>query len=212
MNDIEVVESDFDCSEIQDRMQFYVDRGILSCCSTLLMKGSEVIDYRTFGVIDLEDERPLQKDAIYRMYSNTKIVTSVALMSLYEQGAFELTDPLSKFIPSFGNAMVLKLGAQSARDIEVSSSPMRIKHLLSHSAGLSYGFIEPNSIIDQAYNSAGINALGQSSIDLEELCDLLTHQPLAYEPGTSWRYSLALSLSRSLALSLSRDGCLRVIN
>ena len=59
MNDIEIVESEFDCSEIQDRMQFYVDTGILSCCSTLLMKGSEVIDYRTFGVMDLEDERSL---------------------------------------------------------------------------------------------------------------------------------------------------------
>ena len=203
MNDIEVVESEFDCSEIQDRMQFYVDTGILSCCSTLLMKGLEVIDYRTFGVMDLEDERPLQKDAIYRMYSNTKIVTSVALMSLYEQGAFELTDPLSNYIPSFGNAMVLKSGAQSAKDIEASSSPIRINHLLSHSAGLSYGFIEPNSIIDQAYNSAGINALGQSSMDLEELCDLLSHQPLAYEPGTSWRYSFATDVCARLVEVIS---------
>ena len=203
MNNIEVVESEFDCSEIQGRMQFYVDTGILSCCSTLLMKGPEVIDYRTFGVMDLEDERPLQKDAIYRMYSNTKIVTSVALMSLYEQGAFELTDPLSNYIPSFGNAMVLKSGAQSAKDIEASSSPIRINHLLSHSAGLSYGFIEPNSIIDQAYNSAGINALGQSSMDLEELCDLLSHQPLAYEPGTSWRYSFATDVCARLVEVIS---------
>ena len=203
MNDIEVVESEFDCSEIQGRMQFYVDTGILSCCSTLLMKGSEVIDYRTFGVMDLEDERPLQKDAIYRMYSNTKIVTSVALMSLYEQGAFELADPLSNYIPSFGNAMVLKSGAQSTKDIEASSSPIQINHLLSHSAGLSYGFIEPNSIIDQAYNSAGINALGQSSMDLEELCDLLSHQPLAYEPGTSWRYSFATDVCARLVEVIS---------
>ena len=203
MNDIEIAESEFDFTEIQGRMQFYVDTGILSCCSTLLMKGSEVIDYRTFGVMDLEDERPLQKDAVYRMYSNTKIVTSVALMSLYEQGAFELTDPLSNYIPSFGNAMVLKSGAQSAKDIEASSSPIRINHLLSHSAGLSYGFIEPNSIIDQAYNSAGINALGQSSMDLEELCDLLSHQPLAYEPGTSWRYSFATDVCARLVEVIS---------
>ncbi|MFL2526110.1 MAG: serine hydrolase domain-containing protein [Candidatus Azotimanducaceae bacterium] len=203
MNDIEIAESEFDFTEIQGRMQFYVDTGILSCCSTLLMKGSEVIDYRTFGVMDLEDERPLQKDAIYRMYSNTKIVTSVALMSLYEQGAFELTDPLSNYIPSFGNAMVLKSGAQSVKDIEASSSPIRINHLLSHSAGLSYGFIEPNSIIDQAYNSAGINALGQSSMDLEELCDLLSHQPLAYEPGTSWRYSFATDVCARLVEVIS---------
>ena len=168
MSEIEVIDSEFDCSEIEERMQSYIDSGILSCCSTLLMKGSEVVDYRTFGFMDLEDKHPLRKDASYRVYSNTKIVTSVALMSLYDEGAFELTDPLSKFISSFSDMTVLKPGAQSAKDIEISSSPIRMNHLLSHSAGLSYGFIEPNSIIDQIYNTSGIDALGQSSMDLEE--------------------------------------------
>ena len=64
MNEIEVIESEFDCSKIEERMQSYIDRGILSCCSTLLMKGSEVVDYRTFGFMDLEDKHPLRKDAI----------------------------------------------------------------------------------------------------------------------------------------------------
>ena len=203
MSEIEVIDSEFDCSEIEERMQSYIDGGILSCCSTLLMKGSEVVDYRTFGFMDLEDKQPLRKDAIYRMYSNTKIVTSVALMSLYDEGAFELTDPLSKFIPSFGDITVLKPGAQSAKDIEMSSSPIRINQLLSHSAGLSYGFIEPNSIIDQIYNTSGIDALGQSSMDLEELCDLLSQQPLAYEPGSSWRYSFATDVCARLVEVIS---------
>ena len=67
MNEIEVIESEFDCSKIEERMQSYIDRGILSCCSTLLMKGSEVVDYRTFGFMDLEDKQALRKDAIYRI-------------------------------------------------------------------------------------------------------------------------------------------------
>ena len=113
------------------------------------------------------------------MYSSTKIVTSVALMSLYDEGTFELTDPLLNFISSFGDLTVSKPGAHNANDIEMSSFPIQINTLLSHSAALSYGFIELNSIIDQNCNVSGIDALGQSSMDLEERRDLLREQPLA---------------------------------
>ena len=99
------------------------------------------------------------------MYSSTKIVTSVALMRLYDEGAFELTDPLLNFISSFGDLTVSKPGAHNANDIEMSSFPIRINTLLSHIAALSYGFIELNSIIDQNCNVSGIDALGQSSMD-----------------------------------------------
>ena len=94
------------------------------------------------------------------MYSSTKIVTSVALMNLYDEGAFELTDPLLNLICSFGDLTVSKPGAHNFNDIEMSSFPIRINTLLSDSAGFSYGFIELNSIIDQIYNVSGIDALG----------------------------------------------------
>ena len=87
---IQVVENGFDYSEMHERMQFYIDSNILSCCSTLVMKGTEVVDHKTFGFMDLEDKQPLLEDAIYRMYSSTKIVTSVALMMLFEEGKFEV--------------------------------------------------------------------------------------------------------------------------
>ena len=80
---IEISSSSIEFSELHQRMQFYIDEEILSCCATLIMQGTEVLDYKTYGFMDLESKRPLMDDAIYRMYSNTKLVTSVALMMLW---------------------------------------------------------------------------------------------------------------------------------
>lgn len=176
-------------------MQWYVDQEILSCCVALVMQGTDVVDCATFGYMDLESRRPLADDAIFRMYSNTKIVTSVAAMMLYEQGEFALDDPLSRFLPAFAEPPVLRPNAASIGDVEPLAAPITMRHLLSHSAGFSYGFIEPDSIIDQAYTAAGVNALGNQGLTLEALSDRLAALPLAYQPGTSWRYSLATDVT-----------------
>lgn len=176
-------------------MQWYVDQEILSCCVALVMQGTDVVDCATFGYMDLESRRPLADDAIFRMYSNTKIVTSVAAMMLYEQGEFALDDPLSRFLPAFAEPPVLRPNAASISDVEPLAAPITMRHVLSHSAGFSYGFIEPDSIIDQAYTTAGVNALGNQGLTLEALCDRLAALPLAYQPGTSWRYSLATDVT-----------------
>lgn len=188
---IEVVDSGLDFSPIHDRLSFYVDEGILSCANSLVMRGTDVIDCKRFGYMDLETQAPLAEDAIYRMYSNTKIVTSVAAMQLQEQGAIGLDDPVADYIPAFADMQVLKADAQSIDDVEPAAETMRVRHILSHSAGLSYGFIEPQSIIDQAYGAAGIDILNDFSLNLEALCDKLGALPLAYQPGSAWRYSFA---------------------
>ena len=189
-----MVDSGLDFSPIHDRLSFYVDEGILSCANSLIMRGTDVIDFQRFGYMDLESQAPLAEDAIYRMYSNTKIVTSVAAMQLHEQGAFGLDDPVADYIPAFADMQVLKADAESAADVEPAAEPMRIRHILSHSAGLSYGFIEPQSMIDQAYAAAGIDTLSDFSLTLESLCEKLGALPLAYHPGTQWRYSFATDL------------------
>ena len=84
-----------DFSPLHERLQWYVDEGILSCVNSLIMRGTEVLDCARFGYMDLESRRPLAEDAIYRMHSNTKIVTSVAAMQLHEQGRFQLDDPVA---------------------------------------------------------------------------------------------------------------------
>lgn len=190
-----VTPTDNDLSDLHDRMQWYVDQQILSCCVTLAMKGTEIVDYRTFGYMDLESGEPLRDDAIFRMYSNTKIVTSVAAMMLYEEGRFGLDDPVAQFIPAFADLQVLAPGATRADDVEPAAGPMTLRQLLSHSAGLSYGFIEPESVIDQAYAAAGINALTNAQWTLEQLCETLGKLPLAYQPGTNWRYSFATDVT-----------------
>ena len=128
---LEVVDHDLDFSPIHQRMQFYVDQEILPCCSTIVMRGTDVYDYATFGYMDRDTALALRDDAIYRMYSNTKIVTSVALMMLYEAGKFALDDPISKFMPEFAEPRVLKADASSAEEVEAAETPILIKHILS---------------------------------------------------------------------------------
>lgn len=192
---IQVVDSDRDFSAMHDRMQWYVDQNILSSVNTLIMQGDEVVDFQTFGYMDLESRTPLRGDAIFRMYSNTKLVTSVAAMILHERGLFDLNDPLSKYMPEFSDLPVLTADAKSITDVEPMREPIRIRHILSHSAGFSYGFIEPDSVIDQAYNAGGSNIFASFGSTLEEVCSKLAKHPLAYQPGSQWRYSLATDVT-----------------
>ncbi|MCP5181489.1 MAG: beta-lactamase family protein [Pseudomonadales bacterium] len=172
-------------------MAWYVDEGILSCVNTLVMRGTDVLDFRLFGYMDLESRTPLREDAIYRMHSNTKIVTSVAAMQLVEMGRLDLDAPVERYLPAFAHPRVLRADATEVSHADPAGGSIRVRHLLSHSAGLSYGFIEPDSLIDKAYAAAGINLFGGEELTLEELCDRLGSLPLVYEPGTNWRYSLA---------------------
>ena len=200
---MQIKATSLDFTPMHERMGFYVEQNILSCCATLVMQGQDVIDYKTFGFMDLETKAPLRSDAIYRMYSSTKLVTSVALMMLYEEGLFALDDPLAKYLPQFADLSILKPDAQTDKDVVPAKQLILIRHIMSHSAGLSYGFIEPDSIIDRAYVRAGLQVLTDFSLDLEEFCDRVARLPLAYEPGTNWRYSVATDVCARLVEVLS---------
>ncbi|MEM7077701.1 MAG: serine hydrolase domain-containing protein [Pseudomonadota bacterium] len=200
---MQTIDHDLNFSALHAQLNSYVERDILPCCSSIVMRGTDILDYQTFGYMDLETREPLREDAIYRMYSNTKIVTSVALMMLHEQGRFGLDDPLANYLPEFTDLQVLKVGASSAEETEPAAGPVLIKHILSHSAGFSYGFIEPESVVDQAYLAGGLNVLGDSSLNLEEFCSRVAKLPLAYQPGTGWRYSVATDVCARLVEVLS---------
>jgi len=192
-----------DYSALHERMQWYIDQELTSCCMSLVLDGLDIVDYRTFGYMDLDSRTPLRDDAIYRMYSNTKIVTSVAAMMLLERGTYQLDDPLENYLPEFANMQVLNSNASSIADTSAAERSMTPRHLLSHSAGLSYGFIEPESVIDSAYLGGGINILGDYDEPLAELSRRLGEMPLAYQPGTSWRYSFATDVTARLVEVLS---------
>ena len=200
---IDVVASDFDFTAITAKMQSYIDKGLLSCISTVILRGTEVVDVQNLGFQDLESKSALREDAIFRIYSNTKLITSVALMQCYEAGGFHLADPLSNYLPEFADMQVLNPGAKSADDRDSAKGPILIKHILSHSAGLSYGHFEPDSVIDQLYSEQDIGALMEGGGDLEALSQQIASLPLAYEPGAFWRYSVATDICARLVEVLS---------
>ncbi|MEL0092946.1 MAG: serine hydrolase domain-containing protein [Pseudomonadales bacterium] len=184
-------------------MQSFIDRDILSCVSYCLIDDGEVVASDFLGFQSKENEIPLREDSIYRIYSNTKIVTSVALMKLFERGAFALDDRLAEYLPAFANMNVLRPDASGPQDVHPAKNPILMRHVLSHSAGFSYGFIEPESVIDQAYVAAGINPGPTNQSDLAAFCDTVAALPLAYEPGTFWRYSVATDVCARLVEVLS---------
>lgn len=184
-------------------MQWYVDQEIMPGISTLVMRGLDVLDYQCFGYMDLENKTPLREDAIYRMFSNSKLVTSVALMMLYDQGKFQLDDALADYIPAFSNLKVLVKGAASIDQVEDLATPITIRQVLSHSAGFSYGFVDPFSVIDRAYLKGGLNILEGFGGDLEALTNKMAEFPLAFQPGTDWAYSLATDVAGRLVEVMS---------
>jgi CubicO group peptidase (beta-lactamase class C family) len=191
---LNIVDNALDFAELDARMQSYVDRDILGCLSTVVLRGTEIVHARRHGWMDVHERRPLANDAIFRMYSNTKLITSVALMLLYDEGKFALDDPLAKFLPTFSTVNVLKTDAQDIEDTEPLKTPITLRHILSHSAGLSYGFLEPDSLIDKAYIAAKVTPVSEPNQTLESLAQQLSELPLCYQPGTSWRYSFASDL------------------
>ena len=126
-------------TKIDKAMQRYIDEAIVPGVSFLILKDTEIIYERHLGFANIESKAPLSADAIFRIASNTKLITSVVLMMLYEQRKFGLDDGVHHYLPAFGDMTVLRPNAKSLDDVESAESPMTIRQLLSHSAGLSYG-------------------------------------------------------------------------
>ena len=142
------------------------------------------------GSRDLEAGLPVTDDTLWRIYSMTKPVTSVGAMLLYEEGAVALTDPVSAFIPSFADVRVF-VGGSDLRPVTVpATEPVRVWHLLTHTAGLTYGFHRSHPV-DALYRAAGFEWGSPRGVDLAQACDLWAGLPLLFQPGTEWNYSVA---------------------
>jgi CubicO group peptidase (beta-lactamase class C family) len=142
------------------------------------------------GSRDLEAGLPVTDDTVWRIYSMTKPVTSVAAMILYEEGRLALTDPVSSFIPSFGGVRVYAGGSDLKQVTVPAAEPVRVWHLLTHTAGLTYGFHRVHPV-DALYRTAGFEWSAPPGVDLAQACDLWAGFPLLFQPGTEWNYSVA---------------------
>jgi CubicO group peptidase (beta-lactamase class C family) len=142
------------------------------------------------GARDLEAGLPVHTDTLWRIYSMTKPVTSVAAMMLHEEGAFELTDPVAAFIPSFAGVRVYAGGSDLKQVTVPAVEPVRIWHLLTHTAGLTYGFLRAHPV-DALYRAAGFEWGAPRNMDLAACCDAWAAMPLLFQPGAEWNYSVA---------------------
>jgi CubicO group peptidase (beta-lactamase class C family) len=191
--DVEPGEVGFDAERLGGVSRFlrrYVDDGRLPGWSLMVSRHGRVVDASVYGRRDLEADLPIEPDTLFRIYSMTKPITSVAAMMLYEEGAFDLNDPISLFIPAFAAPRVYT-GGPAAKPVTVPAvEPIRIRHLLTHTSGLTYGFhrIHP---VDEIYRAQGFEWSSPPGMDLATCCEHWAAMPLLFQPGAEWAYSIA---------------------
>ena len=193
---------EFSCGELCDPAELGLDAGGLekidaTCrewienddiagCSAMIIRDGRVGYFKCFGHRDRAEELPIERDTIFRIYSMSKPVTSVAVMQLVEQGKISLDDPASKFLPGFDELTVMKIDGDDPEEIPARRE-ITIRDLLSHTAGLTYGFFGDTEV-DMEYRRQGVLIM---DTDLEDMCSKLADIPLLYQPGERWHYSVA---------------------
>ena len=200
MEDTKVTTTGYDFRPAHAAMQRYVDGNLLPGFSSAVLVGRDLVDVSCIGWADKEAQIPLRVDHIFRIFSNTKLITSCAALLLFEDGRFQLDDPIEGFIPQLAARRVLRPGATSLDQTEPAVRPITIRHLMSHSSGLSYGLLDPRTLIFNAYNERKVNS---PATTLAEMIDVLADLPLAYHPGASWEYSVAIDVLARLVEVIS---------
>jgi len=173
----------------QHLQRHYIEPGKVAGALTLVARRGEVAHCTPLGRMDIERDTPMREDTIFRIYSMTKPITSVALMVLYEEGRLRLTDPLHKFIPAFAEMRVYVAGKHPAFMSEPARRPITIHDLLTHTSGLTYGFMYRGNV-DDAYRKLDIDGW-EPGATLADRMERLAGLPLEFSPGTAWNYSVA---------------------
>ena len=166
----------------------YVGPGRMPCAQFLLARGGETVHRTILGQQDRERAVPLAEDTVYRIYSMTKPVTSVALMTLVEEGLIALDDPVSRHIPAWEGLAVFSAGSGPYLTTP-PARPMQVVDLLRHTSGLTYGF-QNRSNVDAAYRRLKLEEM-HAGHDLEGMIQMLANLPLEFSPGEGWNYSVA---------------------
>ncbi len=185
-----IIDNPFDFTPMHKAIQKFVDDELLAGASAIVLKDNKIVDYKTWGYADTASQKLIEEDTIFRIYSNTKIITSVAAMCLYEDGKFELDDPIEKHLPQLSNLKVLKSGSTDPSETEGLQSKPTLRQLVSHHAGFSYGIFE-ESPVDVLYMEKKVLDPGST---LEDLVNKLAYIPLAYQPGARWQYSVSADI------------------
>ncbi len=178
------------------KMQEYIDNGKLAGISVLIHKDGETVYHENFGYANLNEKKPMSDSTIFRVFSMTKPITAVALMTLFDEGKFQLDDKVSKYIPEFKGAMVYN---SETKILEPQIEEMTIRHLLTHTSGLTYGW-DQKAYVDSLYRATGAGGWDGT---IGEKVKILAALPLKYQPGTKWEYGLSIDVAGYLVEVLS---------
>lgn len=176
-------------ARISPIMEQFVKDNQMPGIMTLVQRKGKVVHLGKYGMMDIEAKKPMQEDALFRIYSMTKPIVSVALMMLYEEGCFSLNDPVSKFIPAFSKTKVCAGETPLGLKLVEQDPLITLHHLLTHTAGLSYGWFF-DSPVEDLYRGLLPNIFHRTQT-LEEAVNQIANLPLLFQPGTQWRYSYA---------------------
>ena len=178
-------------------VQDAVDRNEVAGAVTLVARLGRVGHLEAVGSRDIERNAPMQTDTLFRIASMTKAVTSVAVMQLYESGALMLSDPVSKFLPAFAEMEVLTPpgdGGSAEYTLEPMRRPITIRHLLTHTSGLSYRFLSPRPLAPYYLEADITDGLSQTDGTIGDMVDRLATLPLVHQPGERFTYSLGVDV------------------
>ncbi len=171
-------------------MQALVDQGRVAGLATLVARRGQVAHFECYGKLDLAANKAVQPDSLFRIYSLTKPIISVAALMLLEAGCFLLDDPVSKWIPEFKNFKVLPTSTSAGGEPGRLEQDITIRHLLTHTSGMGYGFMA--GPIEVAYADAKIfSSILTLQMPLSQLIETITQLPLVAQPGAAWHYSVA---------------------
>jgi CubicO group peptidase (beta-lactamase class C family) len=187
-------------TRLEKAMQAEIDAGRKAGIITLIARNGRIAHLKAYGKADIAANRPMRTDSVVRLYSMTKPITSVALLMLYEEGKFQLGDPLDQYLPAFQNVKVVKSTDDKGQmQLEDPKRKITIHDVFRHTAGFVYGF--GPTPLDKAYQQAGID-LGKLP-SLNDFVTKLATQPLLYHPGERWVYSVAHDVQAALVEKLS---------
>lgn len=177
---------------VSDWLGEQVARERLAGGSVLIGRRGKVAFFEARGLADQASARSFSRDTIVRIYSMTKPITSVAAMMLYEEGCFQLDDPVASYLPEFADTPVWAGGDAPISETVPASTPMTVHHLITHTSGLTYGFMRANAV-DAAYREARVDFPGGSG-DLASQVQRLAEIPLLCQPGSEWNYSVSIDV------------------
>ena len=171
------------------RLHKYVDEGKLPGTYVKIIKDGKVVYDDKYGFIDIDKKKPIEENSLYRIFSMTKPITAVAIMSLYDQGKLNLDDKVSKYIPEFLDTQVYK-ELDGKHSFEPQKTPLTIRHLLTHTSGIPYGW--ESSYTDSIYNA---RQHMRQDWTLEEMTKDIATIPLKFQPGTNYNYGLGIDIA-----------------